>query len=557
MSKVFIMVGLMLEMFVSGLVMLLAPMTASAIAGGLFIIGLTMLLQVVRKEKLQKLIEGFEELAGSDMGEMDWLKVVALEEIGRYRRMGLYPTQNRHHLIRTLLTVTYILLVFWVLSVGYYKAWVFRLLTAITTAYLIAFYCFDPLRVICKAIRKEPDRSFHEIIGGMMSENVPKSLLPVGIAAFLAAIALFVGINSKEQFICDPISGGLCLTQYRPAAFDFHSRVQIPESQNGQPVVAIGPSAFQDFGWITEVQIPETVTVIDSYAFKNCEKLTEIQLPGGLTTLNGESFKGCAGLREITIPTGVTEIRGNTFEDCTELETVVLHDGIVDIHAYAFRNCRSLKNIDLPANITRISAYTFENCVSLETVNIPIGVTSIRAHAFYNCESLRYVYVPDTVTEIRSSAFRLCGSLKTIDLPAGISVDEKAFKESPTEIRTKDFTDEQIQKINEELFAKEITALYYIADPSRDEGYQTWEEDGVILVDDARYAEKLTEQAQLQELTDNGQVIAFLEKAKAEGMTKVRFIQYTQVGSDIKKTHRFVSYTKKLDDMIEMFMPQE
>ena len=44
------------------------------------------------------------------------------------------------------------------------------------------------------------------------------------------------------------------------------------------------------------------------------------------------------------------------------------------------------------------------------------------------------LFVPDTVKEIGSSAFRKCKSLTSVSLPSGVSVNERAFKESPTQI---------------------------------------------------------------------------------------------------------------------------
>ena len=80
---------------------------------------------------------------------------------------------------------------------------------------------------------------------------------------------------------------------------------------------------------------------------------------------------------------------------------------------------------------------TFENCKSLKSIVIPEGVTRIAAHSFRNCSSLSSVTVPSTVNEIGSSAFRNCKNLRSITIPSGASVNERAFKESPTKISYK------------------------------------------------------------------------------------------------------------------------
>lgn len=99
-----------------------------------------------------------------------------------------------------------------------------------------------------------------------------------------------------------------------------------------------------------------------------------------------------------------------------------------------FMRSESLREITLPHGITEIRESTFNGCGSIMTIDIPEGVTRIAARAFFDCDSLYEVTVPRTVTEIGSSAFRNCGRLTQIVLPSGCSVNERAFKESPTEI---------------------------------------------------------------------------------------------------------------------------
>ena len=113
-------------------------------------------------------------------------------------------------------------------------------------------------------------------------------------------------------------------------------------------------------------------------------------LPEHLTYLGGEAFYHCSSLEEVNLPAGLTEIRGNTFEECS-----------------------SLLRIEIPDNVTRIGG-----------------------HAFYGNTSLEEVVIsPDSkLQQIGSSAFRCCDSLREITLPRGVSVNERAFKETPVRI---------------------------------------------------------------------------------------------------------------------------
>lgn len=207
----------------------------------------------------------------------------------------------------------------------------------------------------------------------------------------------------------------------------------IPDEADGKPVVAIGELAFSGFA-MERVVVPDSVTTMGSGVFKNCIRLKQAELGAGLTELGAESFMNCKRLQSIVIPKGVTEIRGNTFEDCKALTSVTMHDGITSIHGYAFRSCSSLRSIDLPPKITEVRGNTFENCTSLRSIVIPEGVTRIAAHAFRYCTSLSSVDMPSTVASIGSSAFRSCEKLESVLIPSNCSVDEKAFKESPTRV---------------------------------------------------------------------------------------------------------------------------
>lgn len=78
----------------------------------------------------------------------------------------------------------------------------------------------------------------------------------------------------------------------------------------------------------------------------------------------------------------------------------------------------------------------FKNCRSLERVTLPEHLTYLGGEAFYHCSSLEEVVIsPDSkLQQIGSSAFRCCDSLREITLPRGVSVNERAFKETPVRI---------------------------------------------------------------------------------------------------------------------------
>ena len=318
------------------------------------------------------------------------------------------------------------------------------------------------LKTIIRLAKKSPDKSIQEIV---MSEMQPYRIteiigMAIGVISiigcllvgFLVIPAMVFGSmdsvvdygtysQSKESTAFDRqeehtfiaygdgyklISGG--------SNYMTEESIVIPDQYQGLNVVAIGNSAFAGFDRLETVQIPEGVETIGGGAFMGCRMLKEVSFGSTVSVIEGECFKGCTSLERIVIPAAVTEIRGNCFEGCTALTEVVLHDDIEEIHGYAFTDCKALVEITLPAKITEVRGNTFENCTSLKSIQIPEGVVRIGGHAFRNCSSLSQVYVPGTVKEIGSSAFRECDNLYEIRLPQGASVNERAFKDSPTRI---------------------------------------------------------------------------------------------------------------------------
>ena len=289
---------------------------------------------------------------------------------------------------------------------------------------LVQFFSGDRLvNLICEAAKKAPDKKISTIIAEncLRDESHPLPLREtkprkVGAKPFIITFCALFGafVLGVVAFFCLPITlysnteGGCAVSLCRAG---LSSSVTIEPYKNGKPVVGI-----------------------NSGAFKNNFFLKEVSLPDFLTYIEGEAFMNCVALESIEIPPRVTEIRGDTFSDCKRLQDVRLHDNITALHAGCFKGCESLREITLPHGITEIRANTFDSCYSLMRIDIPEGVTRIAARAFYDCDSLYDVYVPRTVEEIRSSAFRSCERLDRIALPEGCIVDERAFKESPTEI---------------------------------------------------------------------------------------------------------------------------
>ncbi len=133
----------------------------------------------------------------------------------------------------------------------------------------------------------------------------------------------------------------------------------------------------------------------------------------------------------------VVGIRGDVFANVKTLEKVVLPETIKEIRGGAFAYASNLEEINLPEGIPEIKGETFQGCESLKEITIPDSVTRIGGHAFRENYKLEKVNIgPNSqLTEIGSSAFRECYKLKEIYLPRGVSINERSFKDSPTDVK--------------------------------------------------------------------------------------------------------------------------
>ena len=334
------------------------------------------------------------------------------EEISKIEHTGekvILKTLLKKRMLRILLAAMYFAFFAWV------KLWLFAL--GIPAICLVGLFRMNNEKVVTALAQKSPDKPVSEIIAeDMTSEKWEGTVKKSAIVCLVLLIVCFVPkcVALKTEWVYEEYDNGYIIREYKQAFNDNTTEITIPDKYNGKDVVAIDDKAFYKNKKIEKVIIPDTVTEMGSAVFKGCKNLKTVQFGENIKIMGGECFKDCKSLKEAILPRGLTELRGETFMGCTSLKTVIL-----------------------PPNITQIKGNTFKNCLSLESILIPDGVTRIAAHAFYGCSSLSYVSVPDSVNEIGSSAFRRCDSLLYIEVPYSASINERAFKESPTRISYK------------------------------------------------------------------------------------------------------------------------
>lgn len=220
----------------------------------------------------------------------------------------------------------------------------------------------------------------------------------------------------------------------------------IPSEIDGEPVTAIGDSAFRECDALTSITIPDSVTVIKEHAFDGCSQLKDVAIPDSVTYIENSAFRECKALTSVAFPASVKSIGSMAFYSCTKLESVEISRGVASIDYGAFGCCNSLKKITVDPN--NDSYFSIEDVLykndkikgqtilvqypignNRQSLTIPDGVTDIGEIAFYICsDNLSSVTMPDSIKTIGDKAFYSCDGLTDIRIPKGTeTVGEEAF----------------------------------------------------------------------------------------------------------------------------------
>ena len=335
-------------------------------------------------------VENFDPMFA--MSEEDCVEELIKREM---QRAGITEEQNLipEDMLRrkNILNVIFAVLLFVYISLFFFhfptKTYVIGFL--ILAVYALWTGSYGLMRYLKKEIKSRPQEKVSNIVMNVKSSLVPDHSKKLKRALMAVAVAGSLLLFCKPRVFYEQADDGYYVRFYAYGLTNM-TTATIPDTYQGEKVVGLRGNTFSNMPFLTEVTLPDSITEIRGQAFKNCKKLEHVTLPEHLTYLGGEAFYRCRNLKEINLPAGLTEIRGNTFEECS-----------------------SLLRIEIPDNVTRIGG-----------------------HAFYGNTSLEEVVIsPDSkLQQIGSSAFRCCDSLQEITLPRGVSVNERAFKETPVRI---------------------------------------------------------------------------------------------------------------------------
>ena len=272
---------------------------------------------------------------------------------------------------------------------------------------------YNLIKYLTKQIKERPGEKISNIVMNVKNTFVNDSSKSIFIVSILVAISLPLIIFFTPKIIYEKTNGGYAVRYYMYGLTNFKS-ASIPEMHNNEPVVSLRGNTFSNMPFLESVILPNTIVEIRGQAFKNCYKLKEINIPNKLEYLGGGSFYNAKSIESIELPNTLTYLGGESFYGATSLEYVKLSNNLTEIRGDSFEYCTSLKKITIPDNVTRIGG-----------------------HAFYGDSNLSEVQLTSNskLNEIGSSAFRQCSSLYSITIPRTTYVNERAFKESPTNIQ--------------------------------------------------------------------------------------------------------------------------
>lgn len=272
---------------------------------------------------------------------------------------------------------------------------------------------YNLIKYLKKQLKARPEEKVTNIVMNVKNTFVTDDTKKTINLTLLVAIVLPLIIFSSPRILYEKTPGGYAVRYYMFGLTNFKT-VTIPETYENEKVVSLRGNTFSNMPFLVSVSLPDSITEIRGQAFKDCSKLKSVNIPKNLEYLGGGAFYNAKSIIEITLPDSLTYLGGE-----------------------AFYNAKSLKYVKLSDNITEIKGNTFENCTSLKSITIPDNVSRIGGHAFYGDYSLNEVIISKNsqLATIGSSAFRECTDLYKITIPARTSVNERAFKGSPTTIK--------------------------------------------------------------------------------------------------------------------------
>ncbi|MEE1504042.1 MAG: leucine-rich repeat protein [Acutalibacteraceae bacterium] len=201
------------------------------------------------------------------------------------------------------------------------------------------------------------------------------------------------------EYCSDVPEDGVIITAYSGK----ETKIIVPETLGGAPVIEIYPEVFSKNEKITSIKLPSTLQFLDGSAFVLCSSLTEIlvdednpdlvSVDGVLYYKNYDKNSPLYGKPEYlsNFPAG----KGGSF---------TVPYGVTTIGGYAFSHCYNLTEVNMYNTVTRIDSYAFSHCWNLKKIRLSDNLKILRKEALAYCDSLKRIDLPATLKEIGTDA---------------------------------------------------------------------------------------------------------------------------------------------------------
>jgi hypothetical protein len=311
------------------------------------------------------------------------------------------------NIIFSILLFVYITLIFF-----HFPTFTYVLGLIILIVFFILSRKYSLVKYLSKEIKARPQEKISNIVMNAKTTMVEDNTRPLFAVMLVFAALLPLLIFYNPRIIYEKADDGYGVRFYIFGLTNYKTAT-IPATYKGKDVVTLRGNTFSNMPYLEKVKLPDTIVEIRGQAFKNCKRLTDVNMPSKLEYLGGGAFYNAQSIKSIELPDTLSTMGGETFY-----------------------GAKSLEYVKLPKYLSEIRGDSFEYCTSLQSITIPDSVTRIGGHAFYGDTALSKVEISKNsqLSEIGSSAFRLCTSLYEIHIPANTYVNERAFKESPTNV---------------------------------------------------------------------------------------------------------------------------
>ena len=224
-----------------------------------------------------------------------------------------------------------------------------------------------------------------------------------------------------------------------------NGEIEIPKEINGNEILTVAASAFENIDEITEITFDysSAVITIGDGAFANCADLLSIELPKSLQNFGNGVFTGCESLREIDISpynqnfsteigclydkdkTILYVVPADCYSYSTPMEEYVLPSSVISISECAIQDNLNLHTINL-SNLQTVPADFLKGCYFVSSVT-GNEIEFVGERAFSETDWFKNKYYNNIPVTLGNAYICHAGTAETVDLNGFVSVTPQAF----------------------------------------------------------------------------------------------------------------------------------